>query len=105
MAFPLAMTTSDHVPCVISIQTAIPKSNVFRFENRWLEMPSFMPLIQKTWVESVYYGDAAKRISAKFKILRKVLKKWARPLSSLKEDIQDLNTLISFLDSIKNQRS
>ena len=28
---PLAKTASDHEPCVVSIGTAIPKSNIFRF--------------------------------------------------------------------------
>jgi endonuclease/exonuclease/phosphatase family metal-dependent hydrolase len=29
----LSMEPSDHVPCVVNINTTIPKSNIFRFEN------------------------------------------------------------------------
>jgi endonuclease/exonuclease/phosphatase family metal-dependent hydrolase len=30
---PLAKITSDHVPCVVTISTKIPKARIFRFEN------------------------------------------------------------------------
>ena len=33
----LSMETSDHVPCLINISTVIPKGQIFRFENYWLE--------------------------------------------------------------------
>lgn len=46
LAFPLARVTSDHVPCVIQIQTSMPKSSLFRFENWWLQQDSFMPLVE-----------------------------------------------------------
>lgn len=29
----LSMETSDHVPCLVSINTSIPKGHLFRFEN------------------------------------------------------------------------
>lgn len=35
--YPLIMETLDHVPCVVSISTAIPKSKIFRFEIFWME--------------------------------------------------------------------
>jgi hypothetical protein len=104
MAHPLAMTTSDHVLCVISIETTMPKSNIFRFENNWLEMEGFLPLVELTWTHSIHYADVVKRIIAKFKLLRRELKKWSRTLSSIKEDIVDLNSLISLLDAIENFR-
>jgi endonuclease/exonuclease/phosphatase family metal-dependent hydrolase len=56
---PLAMTTSDHVPCVISIETAIPKSNVFRFENKWLNMEGFLPSVESDWTQSIHFAVAA----------------------------------------------
>lgn len=74
LAFPLAMTTSDHSPCVISFQTSIPKPQIFRFENKWLDMEGFLPLVEKAWTRSIQYEDAAKRITAKFKAVRKDLK-------------------------------
>jgi hypothetical protein len=80
MATPLAMITSYHVPCVISIQTSIPKSTVFRFENRWLDMPDFLATVERSWTQFIHYADAAKRITSKFKILRKELKKWSKSI-------------------------
>jgi hypothetical protein len=79
IAYPLAMTTSDHVPCVIYIQTTIPKPQVFKFENSWLHMKDFLPLVAEVWKKSIHFADAAKRISAKFKILRQDLKNGQNP--------------------------
>jgi exonuclease III len=93
MALPLAMTTSDHIPCVISIKTSIPKSVIFRFENRWLQHPDSLATVEHTWSQSIYYADAVKRITAKFKILRKEMKKWSNSISSINHDIKDLNSL------------
>jgi hypothetical protein len=55
-------------------------------------------------MHSIHYADATKRISAKFKLIRKSQKTWARKLSPLKEDISHLNSLISLLDAIENFR-
>jgi hypothetical protein len=52
------MTTSDHVPGVNSIQTSIPKSVIFRFENIWLEHPDFIATVENTWNRSIHYADA-----------------------------------------------
>ena len=46
LAYPLAKTTSDHIPIRISIGTNIPKSKVFRFENYWLEHHQFRDVAQ-----------------------------------------------------------
>ena len=49
LVFPLAKTSSDHVPCVVSIDTTIPKSKIFRFENFWVEMPGFFDCVRTSW--------------------------------------------------------
>jgi hypothetical protein len=49
MVHPLAKNTSDHVPCVISIATTIPKVHIFRFENRWIQQPGFFELVDRVW--------------------------------------------------------
>jgi exonuclease III len=46
---PLARPTSDHIPCVISVGTSIPKAQVFRFENHWVRMPGFLEVVQTIW--------------------------------------------------------
>lgn len=35
--------TSDHTPIITTIQSNIPKSKVFRFEQAWLLAPSYLP--------------------------------------------------------------
>ena len=32
----MARPTSDHVPCLVSIDTVIPKVNLFRFKKNWV---------------------------------------------------------------------
>jgi len=87
----LVNETSDHVPCIISISTVIPKKSIFRFENYWMEHQDFLPLVQLT-----HENDAAKIITAKFKNLRRVLKEWQRNLSSLKIAIQNVKLALTF---------
>lgn len=66
--------TSDHVPCVIKITTDIPKINLFRFENYWMEHEDFLAVVQHGWNVPISQSDKAKVITAKFKNLRRVLK-------------------------------
>jgi hypothetical protein len=82
--FSLTMKTFDHVPYLISISTAIPKSHIFIFENYWLLNEDFMNQVSIGWHSDYHHSDAAKMITAKFKNLRKVLKEWKRTLSNLK---------------------
>ena len=44
---PLARTASDHVPCVVTIKTFIPKSKIYRFENCCVELEGFMDCVKK----------------------------------------------------------
>jgi exonuclease III len=63
----LTMETSDHVPCLIKISTAIPKSHIFRFENYWLQREDFMQQVILGWQSNNLHIDAAKALTAKFK--------------------------------------
>ena len=65
----LVMQTSNHWPRNITISTAIPKSQVFRFENYWLQQPSFTQIAQQGWEEIGSQSDKAKTVTAKFKNL------------------------------------
>jgi hypothetical protein len=60
------MEPSNHVPCVISISTSIPKAKVFRFENYWMEHEQFMNVVSHGWSVPVPHLDAAKTLTAKF---------------------------------------
>jgi hypothetical protein len=44
------METSDHVPCLVSISTKIPRKSIFRFENYWVEHANFHNVVQQSWV-------------------------------------------------------
>jgi hypothetical protein len=62
------METSENVPCLISINTPIPKSKVFRFENYLMEHEQFMNVVQHGWSLPTFQTDAAKHITANSRI-------------------------------------
>jgi hypothetical protein len=65
---------SDHVPCLVSIKSNIPKPKIFRFENYWLEFEGFRNVFQNIWLSQTKLPDKAMNLTAKFKITRKALK-------------------------------
>lgn len=50
----LTMETSDHVPCLVTISTDIPKGHIFRFENFWLHHEDFLHQVQIGWTAPHY---------------------------------------------------
>jgi endonuclease/exonuclease/phosphatase family metal-dependent hydrolase len=44
-AHSLVMEVSDHWPCVIEIKSCIPKGNIFRFENFWMQYDGFLNVV------------------------------------------------------------
>lgn len=101
---PLARLISDHVPCVVQIGTTIPKADIFRFENFWVEHEGFFELVSSFWSNHGDDSDAAKNLSAKFKSLRKGLKKWSKSLSKLSSLITNCNMAVSFVDRLEELR-
>jgi hypothetical protein len=97
--------TSDHVPCVVAIGTNIPRSNIFRFENYWLQHSQFKDIVQNAWNIPIGYIDSAKMINAKFKNLRRALKLWAENLPCLKDLIDKVNSVICLLDNLEEFRT
>lgn len=104
MVLPLAKITSDHVPCKVQIGTSIPKVNIFRFENFWFHHPGCMEQIANAWAPPVRSINSAHIISAKFKLLRRILKKWSKSLSNLTRLINNCNLTIAFLDKLEEIR-
>jgi hypothetical protein len=104
LMFPLARTTSDHTPCVVQIRTSIPKAQIFRFENFWVDQPGFTEVVQMVWNSKVRANNSASRVSAKFKLLRRVLKRWAKGLSQIKNQIQECNLVVSIMDKLEENR-
>jgi exonuclease III len=100
----LNMQPSDHCPCVVSISTNIPKANIFRLENYWLQHPQFLNIIQHCWAANFQEQDKAKRVTAKLKLVRQELRKWQKTLPSLIASINNIKSLILFLEVIEDFR-
>lgn len=105
MVKPLGKPVSDHVPCIISIQTCIPRSKVFRFEPFWILHPGFMDLVQDVWNRPVRAQNAATLLCRKFKALRHALKIWSKNLSRLSVAIANCNESLAHLDDLENKRA
>ena len=101
---PMAKITSDHIPCKVAIGTNIPRSNIFRFENFWVEHAGFLDTIQYQWTISQQQSSASRTISSKLKALRSALKTWSRGLSNLSLLIANCNKVILFLDALEDRR-
>ena len=101
---PLARTASDHIPCLVSIKTTIPKSNLFRFENYWLELEGFMECVESSWLTSSRKTHITAKIADKFKHLRMCLKRWQMNVSKLKLLISKCNHVVFLLDELEEWR-
>jgi hypothetical protein len=102
--YPLAKPVSDHVPCVVTIETKIPKAQIFRFENFWMHHSEFKEIVQAAWQIPTEYSDAAKRINAKLKNVRRGLKLWSKNRPCLKKLIAQVNDTITMLDLFEEAR-
>lgn len=100
----LVMQTSDHWPRNITISTSIPKGKTFRFENYWLQQPSFLQTAQQGWQDPSNQSDKAKIITAKCKNLRKVLRTWQQNLSNLKKTLENVKTTLSLIEVFEEFR-
>jgi hypothetical protein len=101
MAYALTHSVSDHVPYVVQMESGVPKSNNFRFENHWVTHPEFSPTVQHLWSLPVHRGNAALVISAKFKSLRSRVKAWSKELSKLNKLINNSNFVLALLDGLE----
>jgi hypothetical protein len=101
---PKGKPTSGHISCVISIQTSIPSSKIFRFENYWVAHPGFMQTVADSWNSQTHKENPVANLNAKFKRLRYDLKFWSKLISKLKICIENTNTAISQLDAIEDAR-
>ena len=101
----LAKPSSDHVPCVVTIQTEIPKASIFRFENFWVDLPGFKECVANSWNKPSFNKNAIVVLAHKLKCLRYDLKHWCTSLSKIKQLIQNCNSVIVFLDQLEEQRS
>jgi hypothetical protein len=101
---PQGKPTSDHIPCVITIQTSILGSKVFRFENFWVAHSSFLQAVSASWTKPTFKKNSASNINAKFKRLRYDLKFWSKSISRLTICIENTNKAILELDNLEDSR-
>lgn len=104
MVKPLAKPISDHVPCVLTVDMAIPKCKLFRFESYWPEHPGVFQVVQSSWNKPIKSSSSATNISAKLKRLRYALKKWSRSISKLALLIKNSNKVLLQLDGLEELR-
>lgn len=105
LLLPMSKPTSDHIPCIVQIGTRIPKAKVFRFENYWMQHPGFMEIVQAAWNIQVRAINSASRIAAKFKNLRRVLRRWSKGISRLSNLINKCNDILLIMDKLEKQRN
>ena len=105
MVHPLARTASDHVPCVVSIATTMPKAKIFRFENYWVDLRGFFDCVEQSWNAPTMKSNSAARLTEKFKRLRYALKHWYISLSKLKKAIEACNQVVMFFDNMEELRT
>jgi hypothetical protein len=104
MVFPLAKIGSDHVPCVLNVDTNIPKTTLFRFDNYWVNMPGFLECGKSSWDKGSRKNYSSTILADKLKTLRHELKKWHVSLAKLKQIIKNCNSVIFSTDSLEEQR-
>lgn len=102
MVTALSKCISDHTP--YPSETTVPKTDIFRFENFWVELPGFIEVVKLFWDIPVRADSQGKIINGKFKNLRRGLKIWSKRLSNLNTLIGNSHEAIDFLDNIEEQR-
>jgi hypothetical protein len=58
----LSRDISDHMSCLVSITTDVPKAKVFRFENYWLLHDDFMQVMNLGWNICVVQNAKANKL-------------------------------------------
>jgi hypothetical protein len=101
----LSRPISDHTPYVLHIGSSIPKSKLFRFENFWVDHPSFLDTVDLHWNSSPYHANAARTLSEKYKQVRAGLKSWSKKLSNLTKLIYNSNWVLLLFDGLEDQRA
>jgi hypothetical protein len=97
--------TSDHTPCIISIETTIPGSKLFRFESFWAAHPGFQQIVADSWSKPTHKKNSAANLNAKFKRLRHDLKHWSKSISKLSICIENTSQAIAEIDKLEEIRT
>lgn len=104
VATSLAMQSFDHALCIVNVNTNVPRAKIFRFENFWMEHSNFLQVVNHGWAVLVATSDPAKKVMARFKNLRRVLRLSHTHISNLSLLIENIKMLIYFLEIIEEHR-
>jgi hypothetical protein len=80
--FALSSSLSDHCPLLLSNQSGLRKSPVFRFESFWIKMPGFMEVVKQAWSAPSSHTQPTHIISHKLKTTAQGLRSWSKSLFS-----------------------
>ncbi|XP_071678500.1 uncharacterized protein [Lolium perenne] len=100
----MARRGSDHVPILVQIGSEIPKCQIFRFEEFWLDFEGLNDIVEKHRQHQGHYKNAAQDITARFKSLRHGIKKWSKHLSQLSVIISNCSYVLTLLDGLEEKR-
>lgn len=62
-------------------------------------------MVESVWNIKVRDTNSATRITAKFKLLKRVLKRWSKDISHLNKVIEECDTVLAVLDKLEEQRT
>ena len=105
MVLPLGKPVYDHILCVVTIESKIPKSKLSRFENYWVNHVGLFDVVAGSWSKTCHAPNSAALICKKLKTLRYDLKRWSRGISKLKIMIQNSNEALAQLDDLEDKRA
>lgn len=97
----LNRTISDH--CPILAQTSLPSNGPtpFRFLNRWINHPTYLPTIRKVWLDNSHL-----LVPDKLKMVKEKLKSWNKnEFGSIDDNIRRLENQIQRFDSLASARN
>ena len=97
-------TTSDHFPLLVSATTRVPVSRQFRFKNKWLLDPLFLPSTVPSWARPTPVPDGAKDIAARVKSFRHAAKVWKANHRFVPQYNNNCRFIIELFDFLEEHR-
>ncbi|TVU26819.1 hypothetical protein EJB05_29384, partial [Eragrostis curvula] len=70
----ITRTTSDHIPLLVTISTAIPKPSIFRFDVAWFQHNDFLPAVLPAWYSTQSPGRSSGHLVGSLKSARHAAK-------------------------------
>jgi hypothetical protein len=69
-----------------------------------VDQSGFLDMVKLVWSKDFRTNNSASKVVAKFKELRRTLKKWAKGISKLKEQIKVCNSTLLILDKLEENK-